>query len=197
MPDDLISIASYEKPLQAHEARGRLAAAGIPSQVSGESAVSALAYVGTALGGVKLLVWKSDVERAAALLLSDGSEDDDRPEHARKPWKCPRCRERNEPAFDLCWSCGAEFAGHIDDEEDEPDPELEAIITRAWRAAILGTVMCPVGLQFYSMWLLVCASSLGREFDPVSNRWFLATLIVDVVFFVMIGLVIWLAFLAG
>ncbi len=23
-------------------------------------------------------------------------------------WMCAKCNEQNEPAFDLCWSCGAE-----------------------------------------------------------------------------------------
>lgn len=22
------------------------------------------------------------------------------------PWRCPACGESNEPAFDMCWSCG-------------------------------------------------------------------------------------------
>jgi hypothetical protein len=120
MPDDLVPIASYDSAPEAHAARGRLEAAGIASQVSGEAAATTLSLVGTALGGVKLLVWKSDFDRAAAILFPDdaGDESHTPQQRPRKRWKCPRCKERNEPEFDLCWSCGAEY--------EPPPPKTQA-----------------------------------------------------------------------
>lgn len=255
MPDDLVTIATFEFPHEAHAARSRLAAAGISSQISDENTVSALAIVGTALGGVKLLVWKSDLEKAGELLFPDESEeeqDDVRHTRPRRAWKCPRCQEPNEPAFDLCWSCGAPWSpaakeasdetvaresdsardasasftdddygmdhptGIAPEQADNPyapgrfaatgnpaeeaevsaDPEVMATITRAWRAAIIGLVVCPVVLQFYSMWLLVCASSSGKSFDASANRWFYATLAVDVGFLAVVGAAFWSSYLS-
>lgn len=73
--------------------------------------------------------------------------------------------------------------------------EMEAIIDRAWRAAIVGMLL-PVGLHFYSLYLLFqsCRSS-----EPLSNahqRKFVFTLVINffaITMFALLGL----ALLAG
>jgi hypothetical protein len=260
MPDKLVPVASYETPFEAHAARGVLAAQGIAAQVADENVAGALFHVGTALGGVKLLVWQADLARAQAALF--GGEADDESERARPHdrWKCAKCREWNEPAFDYCWSCGADYvvgeqvteeesneiaedapapgapsmlATFADGSRSEPatlpplspeeaanpyapgrlpaqtvvetkvetevesDPEVERMITRAWRAAVIGLVFCPVILHFYSLWILVGAAGSFSNFSHESRRWFYAAIVLDVFVLFVVGLTLWIAFLGG
>lgn len=112
----LVTIRNYESPVEAGLAQSRLEDADVPAFVEGSQAATAMSYVGTALGGVKLQVAAADVERAVAVLktpVKAGPEGD---------WDCPQCGTRVEHGFEVCWSCGATR----DDEpsfEDEAPPE--------------------------------------------------------------------------
>ena len=46
----------------------------------------------------------NDEDHAKAMTLLEGLYD----EQGKQPWHCPVCKERNEPAFELCWKCGRE-----------------------------------------------------------------------------------------
>ncbi len=50
-------------------------------------------------------VWVADRDGAAA---RTALEERDGPQLVRSAWVCPKCAERNEPAFDWCWSCQTE-----------------------------------------------------------------------------------------
>lgn len=56
-----------------------------------------------------------------------------------------------------------------------PDPEIEAEVLRAFRAAIFGCLALPIILNFYSMYLLMHASRGSEAFsDKANSRFYLA-----------------------
>lgn len=62
-----------------------------------------------------------------------------------------------------------------------PDTEIEAMLSRAWRAAIIGLVALPILLNFYSMYLLVRASLLHTTFSSKGKRRFYQAWVINVV----------------
>lgn len=67
MPD-LVTIESFTSPWEAHIARGRLEAEGIPASVIGEHHIGAHWPISQALGGVRLMVPKSAAAEALDVL---------------------------------------------------------------------------------------------------------------------------------
>jgi hypothetical protein len=66
----------------------------------------------------------------------------------------------------------------------DPHIDFEAadeLITRAWRASIVGLLLCPVLLHLYSGYLLILASRASSSFSPRSTRLFYVTAAVDLV----------------
>jgi hypothetical protein len=73
--------------------------------------------------------------------------------------------------------------------------EMEAIIDRAWRAAIVGMLL-PVGLHFYSLYLLFQSCRSSEPLSTAHQRKFVFTLIINffaITMFALLGL----ALLAG
>lgn len=93
--DRLETVASFTDPLQAHIARGRLEAEGVPAYVIHENHVWAAWFLSNALGGVKLQVAQGDADRAQEILAADRegeyAEALDLPGDEVTPPACPHC----------------------------------------------------------------------------------------------------------
>ncbi len=94
MPGEWIAVASYSQPVQAHLARTRLEAEGIPCVVGDEHLVRVDWLLSNAVGGVKLMVPRAEIERARdalrprpRLVVVHGRGDENDGEMI-----CPRCR---------------------------------------------------------------------------------------------------------
>ncbi|TWU47420.1 hypothetical protein Poly51_52200 [Rubripirellula tenax] len=91
----------YTDGFEAEIVRDRLAAAGIQAFVVGTDMATALSLGGAGtIQGVRLEVSPADYDLAIETLV-----DDDRRLREAGYWKCGRCSEPNQPAFELCWSC--------------------------------------------------------------------------------------------
>lgn len=99
---DLAQIASYASAVEADQMRAVLEEHGVTAFVDGAAAQTALSYVGSALGGVKLLVRATDAEKAIAIIDMLGGSSD----LASGEWFCGECEEIVDAGFDVCWSCG-------------------------------------------------------------------------------------------
>ena len=99
MPNRLKKLRSFATEFEAHEARNVLVANGIKAFVENASSVTALSYIGPAIGGVKLMVEESDLARATQIL------DDDSPTRTAA-WTCGECYSEVDEGFDICWNCG-------------------------------------------------------------------------------------------
>lgn len=240
---DLVEVANCANELEAEQLRGLLEEVGIAAFIDGAAVNTMMSHVGTALGGVRVLVESGHEQPARELVASLGS--------GGEPWYCCRCREQIEGNFDVCWSCGQprsqvesprprapeadqpadEYAGdqsvqpaasiHVNDarllraergdydhanpyasprapqavSRDEPDavhPDAEAMLLRAWRAAIIGLLLLPVILQLYSMWLLIRAAMLTSVFTPEGQRRYYGAMALNV-----LGGGLWIALFRG
>jgi hypothetical protein len=179
-PIRYVNIASYATGPEAHMVRNELEAAGIPAQVIGEAAVGAIWYVGSALGGVKIMVAEKDVPAATKILAElellsspidesfDGFDDNDQEDgqhevHADaasdapvdpNPYRSPRALADDR----------LETGSHDDAEADE------ALANRIWRSAVFGVVFCPPLMNFYSVFQLLANVDLFQRISP-KHKW--------------------------
>ena len=72
--DEFVTVATYDKPTDAHIALGRLAAEGIEGQLFDENMVQMDWLYSIALGGIKLRVARGDEKAARAVLETDYSK---------------------------------------------------------------------------------------------------------------------------
>jgi Flp pilus assembly protein TadD len=88
---DLVTIATFSQPAEAHVMRTKLQAEGVWSFVADEGIVTMNWLYTNVVGGVKLQVRKRDVERAHDILgLKEDTELDDAEE-----LRCPNCNASN------------------------------------------------------------------------------------------------------
>lgn len=99
MTNRLKKLRTYATEFEAHEAKNVLVASGIKAFVENASSVTALSYIGPAIGGVKLMVEEADMERATEIL------DNSSPERIAA-WTCSNCYSEVDEGFEVCWNCG-------------------------------------------------------------------------------------------
>ena len=76
----LVTVASYWLPYEAHLARSKLEAQGIPAALADEHTIEAQWLFANALGGVKVMVHPLYADAARAILATDFSALVDTPE---------------------------------------------------------------------------------------------------------------------
>jgi hypothetical protein len=135
----LVCIGSFADHMTANMARSVLESEEIPACLGAQETSTMLAYMGTALGGIKLYVFEDQQDKAKALLEMHSAADlDDR------------------EAGDIDKQDSDDQDHHARD-ADEDSPEQQAYdghVRRAWVAAVLSLVFCPVVLNVYSLYIL-------------------------------------------
>jgi len=192
---DFVTIVKYGLPQEAYLAKAVLEGRGIRACVVDGATPVWLSYIGLALGGVKRMVAKRDVEKANEALRSRQSQEGS--SHSRR-WICPHCGAEVDAGFDVCWSCemareedgvagpAQPFAhqstslvdsdqqvGESDDYEVMSAADADA--ARAWRAAMLGLLFPPFAL--YSLYLAM--KIMTQELSLPATRRFYAALSVS------------------
>jgi hypothetical protein len=143
-------VGKFPSSPEAELARSILQSQGIPSRVQQGELVTTLSYLGTALGDVRLAVAERDAPRALAILrelrdraaqaeLEDDDWDDELPVYGE-----------------------GGYADDDDDEEERVAPPLNPELVRAYRAAIIGLLVLPPVINFYSLWI-IARNRLWRE----------------------------------
>jgi hypothetical protein len=162
-------VATYGNVAEAHAVRNELEAAGIPAQVTDEIAGSSLFYVGSALGGVKLVVREKDVPAARKILAElDAAGERAETDEAMDGDE----RQREDP----------------DDEYDTPAVrEKDAQAGRIGRAAVLGPFLCPPLLNIYSLILIAQNSDLASDADESVRRKIRWALIINFALVILMG----------
>ncbi|MFN3190215.1 MAG: DUF2007 domain-containing protein [Aureliella sp.] len=94
------TIRKFTDAMQAYQCQNELKAGGIEAFVEGDNTQIALAYLGSALGGVRLLVPEDQVEQAENILGET--------REVLGPWTCGTCFSEVDEGFDVCWKCGAD-----------------------------------------------------------------------------------------
>jgi hypothetical protein len=176
MASDWVVLDEFPYTTRAEEARAILEEAGIASELEGVNVNTMLPYLGTALG-VKLRVASADVNAARQVLESPN----ELPTEAGSPWRCGKCQLEVEPGYDRCWSCGGErseveavapvgAAASVAPLPDDSPTVADQLVTRAWRAAVLGSVCLPVFLHVLALFLLSQAATCGTPMSERSRR---------------------------
>jgi hypothetical protein len=94
---DIVSIATFAKPEEAHLGRLRLERDGIPAYVADEHVLQLDWALTNAVGGVRLMVSEDNVEEALAVLKAEPVCTE---AAAINSMTCPRC-ENAQPEFYL------------------------------------------------------------------------------------------------
>jgi hypothetical protein len=119
---------------------------------------------------------------------------------------CSRCGAEVEPEFEACWSCGTWFdtiahsasvaatvpvahvvEGPCEDGTMQTEDD-NAMVDRAWRAALMGLFLCPLLPNIYSAWLLMQIRTSGRLLNESDQRRFRRTAVLDLAVCAPIGL---------
>jgi len=67
-PDELVTVATFQTPVEAELAKERLELEGITAFLKNEMAVGVMPYLGSALGGIELQVPERDAAAAREIL---------------------------------------------------------------------------------------------------------------------------------
>lgn len=109
MPEKLVTLTTFSSPVEAQMAKNLLEAHGIVAYLADEETVGMYWLLGNAIGGVKLQVADSDLERAADTLETRGQRNAPVPEPEEtfsEARTCPACRKSFPAECDYCPSCG-------------------------------------------------------------------------------------------
>ncbi|NOR54258.1 MAG: DUF2007 domain-containing protein [Candidatus Aminicenantes bacterium] len=89
MPEKLITIATFSRVMEAHLSKARLESGGIECFLADEYIVIMNWLYSDAVGGVKLRVKASDVQRAVEILRQEPASTDSG--FAKDGFCCPKC----------------------------------------------------------------------------------------------------------
>lgn len=144
----LVQVASFATAPEAEYTSNYLKGQGVPAFVDGATAGTVLSHIGSALGGIRVLVDEVNADKAAQLLteLNESAGDDG------EPWFCGVCQEEVDGSFAACWSCGRSKDDVAADSVPKPEPpavdtvELPKPIqtNNPYQPPIEGTVEAPV-----------------------------------------------------
>jgi hypothetical protein len=143
MNEPLTTVATFGTPVEAELARNRLEEKGIAAVVVDAETVGMVWHMGGALGGVKVQVAESDAAKARAVLAARSGRSAFAADDYGVGDRAGR-RRRHSPVT-------VEDKEH---EEPADDTEADTIAGRAWRSAVIGLLLLPPLLHFYSAWLL-------------------------------------------
>lgn len=188
LEDPLVTVMTFGTPQEAAVAQGFLENHGIESFAQGCEAANTLFIVGTALGGVRVQVASSQAENARRLLTEEFESSP-----PIQAWTCPQCGERVDAGYEVCWSCGTvleedaleRHPAEALDAEISDEERADAILHRAWIAALLGFLFFPFGL--YALWLVLSFSKEHLRNESRVKYW--ATFGVSMwhLFFLLVG----------
>jgi hypothetical protein len=155
--------------------------------------------------------WKCGTAFDASTTIDDANDPaaprPDTPTDTRRPeplqggtWTCSTCAATVHADDRTCPECGTSTEGRVNPyftragaPADSPKPvprigpDAEVLVTRAWRAAVIGVVLLPPLLSLYSMWLLVNVGLRPEGLSPAGTRKFYGALVVNIVVGATIG----------
>ena len=163
----LIRIGAYENAIEAHLARGRLEAEGIPAYVCHEHHITMYWLISLALQGVKIYVHPMHGDRAREIIAAHDRGEYALPDDAEVP-ACPRCQSTKLSRHRMSWKSALLVANLVaiplhfrwaTIRCDTCRHEWDLPITRAYRlsaiaiAAIVAAILC---LLFFEVFTPYC-----------------------------------------
>ncbi|MEC8556754.1 MAG: hypothetical protein VXZ82_17270 [Planctomycetota bacterium] len=112
----MYKLRTFLTAFEAEQTRNRLCEAGIGAWVEGAEAQTAMSYIGSAIGGVAVVISEEDILAAEEILCDDFPP--------VRPWTCRVCWSDIDEGFDVCWRCGADRSQARQPEPAPPADEL-------------------------------------------------------------------------
>jgi hypothetical protein len=154
MDESLVTITTFGNPVEAEMARNHLEESGIHA-VLDKTATAGMAWEQS---GVVLLVPESEVERARRALASLRRRRRYEEADYGRAGEHIQPRSRRLPPAD---------ADEEEDDEITPASDADTMARRAWLSAVIGLLVLPPLLHFYSLWWLL---QLPGARDRLSQR---------------------------
>jgi hypothetical protein len=123
--EKLVLLGRFNSLVEANLALACLEDEGIAAQLGSDSTANWLNYMGPTITGPELWVREEDADRAHEIL--------------------EEVRQQHQTDADTA---------EEDDEEGEDEPTVTTPMIRAFRAAVIGVILLPPLLNFYSAWLI-------------------------------------------
>ncbi len=101
---DVVCIATYAKPEEAHLARLHLEAEGVPAFLADEHVVQMDWALTNAVGGVRLMVEEEHIEAAVKILELDPVSSE---VHGLESMSCPKCQQCAAEPYQFARGMGA------------------------------------------------------------------------------------------
>jgi hypothetical protein len=152
MSSELVTVATFNDPVEAAMARNYLEAGGVHAFLLDEETVATTWGFANAIGGIKLQVNVANAERAEALLDDLPGNDADDQESADVP---------------LTAFTTAETMEELREEKEAGSPRDEAV-DRLFRATVGGLLFFPI--QFYALWMLLTLNTVEGQISA-DRRW--------------------------
>lgn len=113
---EMHKLRTFLTAFEAEQTQNRLREAGIGAWVEGAEAQTAMSYIGSALGGVAVVISEEDILAAEEILRDESPPGG--------PWTCSVCWSDIDEGFDVCWKCGADRSQAREPEPVPPEEEL-------------------------------------------------------------------------
>ena len=168
MREKLVTVGTFDMPTEAHLAKGLLEANGLEAFLADELTVGVAWHLSNAVGGIKLQVPETDVERATGILAA-----------------------REDSSIDA--EDGLADRPEVDESEAEPTSSTgDRTVDRALRAALLGLLLLP--LQLYSLGLLGRLTFSSQKVSPRKRRRMALALLLNLpMLVILVVAILWLA----
>jgi hypothetical protein len=151
MSDRLITIATFQQPVEAAMAQSFLDSEGIPSTLLDETTIATGWMLAGAIGGIKLQVSAEHAERAEFLLvrIQEAKDDDEL------------------PPLDHTAIATREIAEDLEAERADREP-INQLTDKLFRSTVFGLLFFP--LQFYALYLMSEIHACDGKVSP-ERRW--------------------------
>lgn len=170
MREKLVTVSTFDMPTEAHLAKGLLEANGLEVFLADELTVGVAWHLSNAVGGIKLQVAETDVERATSILAA-----------------------QEVSTIDV--EGGLADLPEIEESESEPPSSAaDKTVDRAVRAALLGLILFPFfPLYFYSLWMLGRLLFSSQKVSPHKRRRIRLAALLNLPMLVILGVgILWI-----
>ena len=164
MPNPLVTLDTFPNPERARFIQGLLESEGVPAYLADETAGGMMWHLSSAIGGIKVQVAEADILRAQEVLEAHRQTLAD-----LGPEAFAAEATSNPPADEFPTGAPQDLATDADADDEPPNPTDE-LASRAWRAAAIGVVCCPV--LVYAIWLIGRLIFSKTELSPRASRHF-------------------------
>ena len=180
MADDLVTVGACFSVEEAHVLKNLLEAEGISVFLADEKTSGFAWHLSNAIGGVKLQVRADQAERAMTIL--DSPPDRLTAADLDALAVAPSQSDCDQEMQDI-----SKANGDATDADEDLDEEVDAlfpgdaIVQRAWYAAVIGIFVCPPLLHLYSLLLLAQLTFSDMQVSPSANTKQVGAFLIDLV----------------